>query len=316
MDRPGRTLLFLLGLASALAAYSLCGYVAFIVLPLLGGGAPSHRSALCLLPAVSLGAVLATAVWRGGRRLATQLIVSRRLGKRIEVAAIPHPPRLCAALEAAGLRDEVDLVDEGGVFSYVHGVLAPRIAISRGLLESLNDRELRAALRHEQYHVRHLDPLRGMIATAVSDGFFLLPYFGVLRARYEAERELAADLHSERACGRRALLGALVKALEGPYSGQRFGPSFAAPGLLDARVERLETGRNPQLFRLDVFTLASSIYGFVILGALFVLALFGMGGAEMLERVASAELQTSTGTLSLACLFPLIAVPAIALWRH
>lgn len=316
MDRPGRTFLLLLGLASALAAYTLCGYLGLIMLPLLRGGAPSHRSVLCLLPALSLGVVLTTAIWRGGRRLATQLLASRKLGRSVEAAAVPHPPRLSLALRAMGMGDNVDLLDDERVFSYVYGVPAPRIAISRGLLKSLSDRELRAALRHEHYHVRNLDPLRSMIAAAVSDGFFLLPYLGVLRARYEASRELAADVYSERACGRRALLGALVKALDSPHPGQTFSPSLAAPGLLDARVERLETGRNRQLFRLDVSMLAASVYGGVILAALFVLALLGLGGTEMLQRFGSAELQTSTSPISLICLMPFIVVPTIALCRR
>lgn len=312
MDSPGRNFLSLLGLASVLAAYSLCGFVALIVLPVIEGAVPSHGSVLCLLPTASLGGVLVTAAWRGGRSLRTHLTASRRLGERIEATAIRHPPRLSSAVASADLRGRVDLVDDEGAFSFSYGLLSPRIAISSGILDRLSDQEVRAALEHERYHVRNLDPLRSLIAAAVSDGFFLLPYLSVLRARYEAGRELAADLRAERACGRRALLAALVKALDGAYPERAISPSLAASALLDARVRRLETGRNPRLPRLDVPTLAWSVYGVAALTALFSLALLGLGGTGMLQQAVSTEPRANI--LGLACLVPLFAIPALALW--
>jgi len=315
VDSPGRSFLSLLGLASALTACSLCGFVALIVLPLIEGTVPNHGSALCLLPAVSLGGLLMTAAWRAGRSWRTHLTASRKLGERIEATAIRHPLRLRSAVEAVGVRGRVDLVDEEGAFSFVYGLLAPRIAISRGLLDRLSDQEVRAALEHERYHVRNLDPLRSLIAAAVSDGFFLLPYLSVLRARYEAGRELAADLSSERACGRRALLAALVKALDGPASEQAISPSLAAHALLDARVRRLETGRSPRLPRLDAPTLARSVYGVATLTALFALALLGLGGPGMLQQAVATNLKASPDALDLVCLIPFFAIPAPAIWR-
>lgn len=313
MDSPGRNFLSLVGLASALAAYSLCGFVAFVALPLIEGAVPSP-SVLCLVPAATLGGLLLTAAWRAAWSMRMRMVVSRRLAKRIEGAAIPHPPRLRSAVAFAGLRGCVDLVDNEGTFSFAYGMLAPRVAMSRGFLERLNDEELRATLAHERYHVRNLDPLRSLIAAAISEGFFLLPYLGVLRSRYEAGRELAADLFAERACGRRALLAALVKALEAPHPERSISPSLAAPALLEARVRRLETGRAPQLPRPGVPAVAWSAYGVAAFAALFALALLGLGGTEMLQRVISTELDTSTNALGLVCLAPL-TIPVLALWR-
>jgi Zn-dependent protease with chaperone function len=312
---PGRSFLSLLGLAAGLAAYSLCGFVTFIVLPLVVGAAPGHGSALCLVPAALLGSVLAAVAWRTSRSLWTHLAESRALARTIEAAAIPHPHRLHAAAATTGMRERVDLIDEQASLSFVHGMLTPRIAISRGFLDLLSDRELRAALEHERYHVRHRDPMRSAIAAALSDGFFLLPYLGVLRARYETGRELAADISAERACGRRALLGALAKALEDSHPEQAVSsPSLAAPALLEARVRRLETGRSPRRSRLDARALAESLYGLAALTALFALALLGLGGTEMLQRAVSTEVEAIAGTLRLACLLPLATIPALALW--
>lgn len=303
----------MVGLASVLAAYSLCGFLAFVALP-LGGGAFDRGSIFCLVPAVALGGVLLGGAWRTTWTLWAGASASRRLATKIEGSAIPHPPRLRSAVVSAGLSGKVDLVDDEETLSFAYGMLAPRVAIGRDFLERLSDEELRATLTHERYHVRNLDPLRSLIAAAIGKGFFLLPYLGVLRVRYEAGRELAADLFAERTCGRRALLAALVKALDSPQPEQPVSSSLAAPALLDARVQRLETGRSPKLPRLDLPALAWSVYGIATLAFLFVLALLGLGGTDMLQRTISTELDASTNVLGLLCLVP-VTIPALALWR-
>lgn len=313
MDRPARSFLSLLGLGSLLAAYSLCGFVALLALPLLGGAA-GGIPVLCLLPAAALGGVLAIGSWRAGRSVRRDLASSHRLGKRIKADALEQPRSLRSAVEAGGLDGRVDLVNEEAAFSFVYGLLNPRIAISRGLLQLLSDRELSAVLAHERYHLRNLDPLRGMIAAAIGAGFFLLPALAVLGERYEMERELAADLCAEQDCGRRALLAALLKALEGARPRLAIAPSFADSALLEARVERLETRQRPSPPRPDLSTLAWSAYGIAAVASLFAAALAGLGGFSTLQQALAAELRASTQPAGLACLPPFFAIPALTLW--
>ncbi|MGN6189857.1 MAG: M48 family metalloprotease [Conexibacter sp.] len=121
------------------------------------------------------------------------------------------------------------------------------MAIGRGLVDRLSPGELRATLAHERCHVRARDPLRSLIATTLTAALLPLPALAALQRRWEARRELAADAHAERACGRRMLAGALLAALEDPRHEQpAAGIPFASPELLRLRIARLQDSHATQ----------------------------------------------------------------------
>lgn len=244
MDSPARNFLGLVGTSAMLAAYPVCGFIAYVLVPLVGlsPGALAHLGPVCLLPAIALTILVAASIGLAARMLARQVSASRRLSRRVRALALPPPPELSVTARASGLDGRVTVVDSPEQFSFVYGIFVPRVAIGLGFLESLTAEELRAALEHERYHVRHLDPLRALLGKTLTEGFFLLPALEVLRLRYEAGRELAADRRAERFGGRRALLGALAKALEEPGREPVITASLADPGLLDARSLALKPG--------------------------------------------------------------------------
>jgi hypothetical protein len=207
------------------------------------------------------------------------------------------------------------MVDSTEQFSFVYGIFAPRVAIGQGFLESLTTEELRAALEHERYHVRHLDPLRALLGKTLTEAFFLLPSLEVLRLRYEAGRELAADRRAERACGRRPLLGALLKALEEPSPEPVISASLAGPGLLDARISRLETGRAPALAPVGIPSLFTSALGAGSFPLLFIAAVAGLGGKSALAGMAADELSTGGALLGALCAAPIVAAVGLIYWR-
>jgi Zn-dependent protease with chaperone function len=65
--------------------------------------------------------------------------------------------------------------DAADSFSFVYGVMTPRVAVSRGLLERATGDELRAVLEHERYHVRNIDPLKAAIVRVLSEALFHSP---------------------------------------------------------------------------------------------------------------------------------------------
>lgn len=65
-------------------------------------------------------------------------------------------------------------------------------------------------------HVCSLDPLKVVLVQALSAAFFFSPALNSLRARYLVGGELAVDRRAVRACGRRPLVGALLKVVRGP----------------------------------------------------------------------------------------------------
>jgi Zn-dependent protease with chaperone function len=317
MDSAARNFLALVGISMTLAAYAACGFVAYVLVPFLGPhpGAPARLGPACLLPAVVLAVLLGASAGLAWRTLGRRLSASRCLSRRVRALSLPEPPLLSVAAQATGLGGRVAMVDSPEQFSFVYGLLVPRVAISQGFLESLTAQELRAALEHERYHVRHLDPLRALLGKTLTETFFLLPSLEVLRLRYEAARELAADRRAEQACGRRPLLGALLKALEEPGREPAISASLADPGFLDARISRLETGRAPALTPTGIPSLFISALGAGSFLLLFVAAAVGLGGRSALAGIAADELSAGGILLSALCVAPILAAVGLIYWR-
>jgi Zn-dependent protease with chaperone function len=99
----------------------------------------------------------------------------------VRALATTAPEALAQTAQQAGLAGRVVLVDAGDSFSFVYGVMTPRVAVSRGLLERATDDELRAVLEHERYHVRNLDPLKAALVRVLSEALFVLPALDSLR---------------------------------------------------------------------------------------------------------------------------------------
>jgi Zn-dependent protease with chaperone function len=312
MDSPTRNFFAMLSIGGLLGSYAVWGFIAYVLIPFFG--ANDGLAAACVLPALVVAALLVVSAGLVVRTLRLQMSASRRLSRRIQSSALSPTAELQAAAKLVGLQGRVGVVDSGEPFSFVYGVFVPRVAISRGFLETLTAEELRAALEHERYHVRNLDPLRALIGKALSDAFYLLPALEVLRSRYETGRELAADQHAERACGPRPLLGALLKALEGPGQGSVVSASLAAPDLLDSRISRLETGRMPRLAVANSSSLAWSALGASAFLFVFVSAMIGLGGTSALARAAAYEFSAAGFYLDALCFTPMAAA-ALSYWQ-
>jgi Zn-dependent protease with chaperone function len=317
MDSAARNFLGLIGISAALVAFPICGFIAYVLVPLVGlsPAVLAHLGPACLLPAVVLIALVGASAGLVAKTLGRQASASRRLSRQVRALALTPPPKLSIAARAAGLEGRVTALDSPKQFSFVYGIFVPRVAIGRGFLESLTAEELRAALEHERYHVRHLDPLRALIGKALTEAFFLLPSLEVLRLRYEAGRELAADRRAERFGGRRALLGALAKALEEPGREPVITASLADPGLLDARISRLETGRAPALASIGFQNLLFSALGVCSFLLLLIAAVVGLGGTSALASMAADELSASGALLGALCAAPVVALVGLAYWR-
>ncbi|HWA54234.1 MAG TPA: M56 family metallopeptidase [Solirubrobacterales bacterium] len=313
MDSPTRNFLGLVSISATLAAYLTCGLVAYVLVPFVGlfPGALAHLGPVCLLPAIVLITLVGTSVSLATRTLGRQASASRRLSRWVRALALPLPAELSLAAKASRLDGRVSMLDSPERFSFVYGLLVPRVAISRGLVECLTAEEIRATLDHERYHVRHMDPLRALLGKALAEAFFLLPALEILRFRYEVGRELAADRCAESSGGRRPLLGALLKALEEPGWGPVTGVSLADPASLDARIVRLETGEAPGLAPIGIGNLLMSALGICSLLLLLAEAVIGLGGTSALTGMAADEL-SATGTLGVLCAVPLIVVVGLA----
>ncbi|TML89741.1 MAG: M56 family metallopeptidase [Actinobacteria bacterium] len=212
------------------------------------------------VPALVLIALLAVGAVRANRVLRRQLIATGRLGRRVRRLTIePLPARLSQAAVGAGLAGRVDLVDAAESCSFTWGYLCPRVAVSRGLLETVDDAGLDAVLAHERYHVINLDPAKVFLTRVLP---LYLPVLGDLHHRYLAGRELAADRRAVEANGRKPLAGALYKVVAGPeWADLDAAAAIGGDEALEARVSQLENGVEPPMRPLHRGRLATSALG-------------------------------------------------------
>ena len=202
------------------------------------------------------------------RSFRAQAANTRRLSRWVGDRSVAPPASFADAARAAGLEGRVDLVDADGAFSFTYGMSQPRVAVSRGLIESVSDEELTAVLDHERYHVSNYDPLKVVLARSLPDSLFFLPALSELRGRYVAARELAADRRAMRRAGPAPLAGALYKVIAGPPDVD-LGAAAAIGGdeALDARVTQLESGSEPPMAPISRARMVASVGGVGVLGA-------------------------------------------------
>ncbi|WP_324716305.1 M56 family metallopeptidase [Carboxydochorda subterranea] len=200
--------------------------------------------------------------------LARRIRASRRLLAGLLELRTPAPARLQHLARSLGMEQRIDVVDEAAPVVFTHGLLRPRVLLSRGILDRLSDEELAAVLAHERYHVLRHDPLRVLVAGAAADALFYLPAAGELHRWWDSARELAADAAAVVALGRLHLAQALHK-----LGSWREEPSpFAiagAMGVLDLRITQLvhpERASNRIRLSLRAVAVASLFAGLLLAG--------------------------------------------------
>lgn len=158
------------------------------------------------------------------------------LAARSGVAQLRSRQRFRRQLRVVGGADvggyETLIIDDNQPRAFCTGLLRPRIYVSRGTLNLLNDHELLAVVAHEAHHARHRDPLRLFIARALADALFFLPVLRRLADRCAALAELAADEAAVQRSGSRRPLAAALVAFEE-------APNAAVVGIAPERVDHL-----------------------------------------------------------------------------
>jgi hypothetical protein len=268
-------------------------------------------AAMLFLAPVGAGALLGLwSLWRQARS-------SRRLVARVRALTIAPTPELAEAARRTRLAGRVRLLDADDAFSFAYGALAPRVAVSRGLVEAVSPAELEAVLEHERYHVVNLDPLKVVLARALLRALFYLPALRALEDRYLAGRELAADARAIDTRGRRPLAGALLKVIRGPgWPELASAAAIGSPELLDARVAQLEGASVPGPAAIRPSAALLSGLSVVLLAVALAAAMAAAGGPAAIRRTAMPDMELSPGdaALAVACALPWI-VGAFAGYR-
>lgn len=170
-----------------------------------------HAPPLPLVLLLILGGIaLIAGIWAG----LTGLIRTHRFNRRVRRNALFLPPRLARVGADLGIADRLIYLGWTAPAAWCYGFIRPRIALTAGLLEQLDDEELVAVLAHERQHLSHRDPLRYLLLHTLSAAAFMFPMTPALRQRQEARIELAADRAALLVAPRGALAGALLAVLD------------------------------------------------------------------------------------------------------
>jgi beta-lactamase regulating signal transducer with metallopeptidase domain len=207
---------------------------------------------LALLLALASYVISHVLLYRWGRD--TQSL-RRRLMRRT------HAPR--GALRAAAVRTGLEefVVELGGprTTAFTYGVWRPRIVVTTTLAEAMTPAQLDATLRHEESHLRRLDPLRrGLLAVAAAT-FWYVPLVRHWQSCQVVRQELLADRHAIDSCGSRAVAGALLVASRAPS--EDLVAAMGNPSLLECRIAHLEGHEVPQPPVLTRSLVALSVLG-------------------------------------------------------
>jgi hypothetical protein len=189
-------------LLRAQLALATLGLTAVLLISILAIDALHHHW-LELHPHLLLAAVDAVVVGRVLASLIRQLRMQRAFVRRLPVAR-----------ETTIHGHHVRVLPGAGLRAFCGGLLRPAIYVSEDALHA-GDAELRAILAHEEHHRARLDPLRQLLARALSDGFRPLPPFASLAARQAALADLAADRAAVTSLGRAPLASAMVRFEDG-----------------------------------------------------------------------------------------------------
>lgn len=192
--------------------------------------------------------LLATAIFAGLVAAALTVLQvlhdSHRISRYLSLARLSAPPRLLTIADSLDLGHRCVLIDDAAPYAFCHGFIAPRVYVTSGLFEVLDNRELRAVLAHERAHLRSHDPLRISIGRTLSRLFLFAPLHEEVYRAYRLRRELLADRAAVQATDLRDLASALLKTLQTGGLAPR-SEATAAFGHLRERIEAL-TGETSQ----------------------------------------------------------------------
>lgn len=193
-------------------------------------------------------ALLAAGGLRCLAMLVRQLWYTRRLLADLARRQRSLPAALAGLVDGLHLAGRVTLVEDAAPYAFAAGLLRPRIWLSTGLLDLLDEAELAAVLRHERHHLRRRDPLRVLAARSLAHGLFFIPVAAALRNFYLEAKEREADAASGAGHDLAAALLKLVRA--GAHLPAGANLAAAGAGSAAGRIQRL-LGSEPAERGLD-----------------------------------------------------------------
>lgn len=216
-------------------------------------------------------------LWSGGALLGSGLIYATVNG----AANLIKANRAISALPLNDRGGKVVLIrDDSGRAAFTHGLLRPRIYISTGLINALEQSELKGVFLHELNHMRNYDPLRFFLLNLLKDAFYYIPVIKDLAVFARIMKEHEADDAAAKALGEPlSLASALVKVASHNRSRSFATASFTGRDPVTARIKRLIEGGETKP-GITARAAAVSIIAFAFISISFSMPLYAGTKAE------------------------------------
>lgn len=154
----------------------------------------------------------------------------------------PHHKPLQRALKKHQLQNQVVIIQTPKILAFCFGLQRPKIYISSGLLELLDEQELQAVLLHEKHHLVKADSLTLFIASSLLILFPFFPILADLINHFRLQAEIEADTAAILALGQKQPVLSVLKKMLLFQSPSNLGIAALADATLSSRIEYLTTG--------------------------------------------------------------------------
>lgn len=138
-------------------------------------------------------------------------------------------------------RGRLTVIEQEQTVALTMGFIRPVIVLSTGLIRMLEEQELEAVIRHEEYHMKHRDALRAMPAYLLSKMMWYLPILRWCHHWLKISAEVQADQYAVSRTGSPLGLGsALLKlARTKPPIQMNLGHASFADTPINIRIRQL-----------------------------------------------------------------------------
>lgn len=140
--------------------------------------------------------------------------------------------KLTKVMKDLDITTEVVCLSTQNVYSFCAGLIQPKIYVSKGLVDTFSEKELKAVLAHESHHAKSYDPLKSLIISCVTKVPLLSKFTKQISQRFILLQELDADAYAIQHSDKTTFLHALTKA--------SFVHEIPAPAFSNAQTLRFE----------------------------------------------------------------------------
>ncbi|WP_191560373.1 M56 family metallopeptidase [Metabacillus idriensis] len=173
-------------------------------------------------------------------------------------------------------KNTILVINDQSIISLTMGFIRPKIILSTGLLNLLDESEKQAVILHEIFHQKNRDPLKLFILSVSSSVMWYIPILSWFYLKYKVIREILADHNAISRLESSAYLGsALLKLLKNSHKKKRLSFLYApfADTAINLRMQKIIDPSAEAPLNLPFQKAAISLIVFFMLLAMFLIEL-------------------------------------------